>query len=49
MKTARIDGMVEPEIKTMLEEMAKADGRSNIGMLSKLIKEAYEEMKKNEN
>jgi len=44
MKTARIDGMVEPEIKTMLEEMAKADGRSNIGMLSKLIKEAYEEM-----
>ena len=49
MKTARIDGMVEPEIKTMLEEMAKADGRSNIGMLSKLIEDAYKEMKKNEN
>ena len=50
MKTARIDGMVEPEVKTMLKEMAKADGdRSQINMLAKIIKDAYKEMKKNEN
>ena len=50
MKTARIDGKVEPEIRKMLDELSYSDGkRSNISMMVKLIEDAYKEMKKNEN
>lgn len=50
MKTARIDGKVEPEVRKKLDELAEADGkRSNISMVVKLIEDAYKEMKKNEN